>query len=129
MTSQELDELEKLCDGATPGEWSWKNIEGDDTVLYANTTRSFFGILNAIAVEGADATETDKALLAASRTAVPQLIAEVRRLTDALSKAEKCIYDTETYMDMGSGKYAYKQIKDYQAHKGGPQPATDEPNT
>ena len=43
--------------------------------------------------------------------------AENERLRAALAAAEKTIYDAETYFDMGSAKYAYKQIKDYQTKK------------
>lgn len=59
--------------------------------------------------------ETEKAEYFRKQSA--DLLAENERLQAALQAAEKCIYDTETYLDLGSGKYAYKAIKEYRSKK------------
>ena len=64
-----LDDLQKLCDAASPGPWQpWDCRLGKDGD-YDVSEDSFF--------------------VAAARTAMPELIAEVRRLREALQK----IYD------------------------------------
>lgn len=73
MTKDELDELKKLCDEATPGPWDAKGIR----LLPDNE-----GCLNL--PDGRDhelyGSLTDMKFIAASRTALPKLIAEVERL-------------------------------------------------
>lgn len=77
MTDTELDEWERLANAATPE--SWERLDADGFPLpgvgYRIVAGSFFE-RNQIAAEG----RRDAAFIAATRTAVPRLIAEVRRL-------------------------------------------------
>ena len=66
MTQQELDALQGLCDGATSGPWRL----GDDADIFAGNV-DIAHLLNSL---------PDADFIAASRTAMPALIAEVRRL-------------------------------------------------
>lgn len=68
MTTQELDALEALCDGAAPGPWTVDNASGNIKAHNATVAYDTWA-------------EREGAFIAASRTAMPQLIADVRRLT------------------------------------------------
>jgi hypothetical protein len=82
MTDDELGRLEELAAGATPGPWAavcprvnYRIMAGDLYVMEA----------------GPDGVRTadDAAFIAAARSAVPALVAEVRRLRMELEGAEK----------------------------------------
>lgn len=89
MTEAELLELEELCGMATPGPWL---IDGP--CVYAlnehGSNRFSAGIGTGFVQQSrlksertsADEIEADAQLIAAARTAIPELIAEIRRLRD-----------------------------------------------
>lgn len=83
MTEQQLAELEALANAATPGPWQPQDDigygRGIETLAYNEDVGVLFG-------------EADAAFIASARTAVPKLIAEVRRLRKLL---ERC----RPYMD------------------------------
>ena len=83
MTTQEIDALEKLCDGATPG--PWKATGPCSTEFDKVEGPGFSDIAYDITGEG------NAQFIAASRTALPALISEVRRLTERCEAAEKDI--------------------------------------
>lgn len=84
ITSKELDRLQKLCDGATAGPWE---ADGPGTNTYdrvtscvpEHTTEVAYDILH----------DGDALFIAAARTALPELIAEVRRLQERCAAAER----------------------------------------
>ena len=90
MTDAELDRLQVLADAATAGPWG--------TIPPGGPNGAFWGICNRLGMIVAMRLTTSKAdaeFIAASRDAVPALIAEVRRLrtdtewTTAVQKAEQ----------------------------------------
>ncbi len=79
-TPAELDDLQRLCDGATEGPWYlWSGIichdEESDTVLPLPRDEGHGG-----------PKENDAAFITASRTALPRLIAEVRKYREIAEK-------------------------------------------
>jgi hypothetical protein len=84
LSDAELDEIERCCDAATDGPWDavspseaeqargWWVDSSQDAIFL----QDYF-----------DATPTDAAFIAASRTDVPKLIAEVRRLRQVIASA------------------------------------------
>lgn len=85
MTNEELDALQGLCDGATAGEWHTVEVGDNKTpwVVDSHERCVAGGTPGGIGPRANDA-----AFIAASRTAVPALIAEVRRLTARCEAAE-----------------------------------------
>jgi len=79
MTTKELDALQALCDGATAGPW------GSDTECARVYQDIGDGLILAIEIESI----ADCDFIAASRTAMPELIAEVRRLQERCEAAER----------------------------------------
>lgn len=77
MTQQELDALQGLCDGATAGEWHTVEVGDNKTpwVVDSHERCVAGGTPGGIGPRANDA-----AFIAAARTALPELIAEVRRL-------------------------------------------------
>lgn len=76
MTTQELDALQALCDGATPGPW-------DSTLTFRDRyyiKTPSYGVRDFCCLTGDLERKVDADFIAASRTALPELIAEVRRL-------------------------------------------------
>lgn len=86
MTTQELDALQALCDGATAGPWVIVGAYNQfiDSAPESDDPRTIIAEAwqrNAMmdpTVQG----KANLAFIAAARTAMPQLIADVRRLTD-----------------------------------------------
>lgn len=74
MTEQQLADLDALAAAATPGPW-----EQIDSRAYSSGT----GLQVCLCNE----TDADAAFIAAARTAVPALVAEVRRLRHELARA------------------------------------------
>ncbi|MFN7185996.1 MAG: hypothetical protein ACK5VE_06490 [Alphaproteobacteria bacterium] len=74
MTEQELADLDALAAAATPGPW-----EQIDSRAYSSGT----GLQVCLCNE----TDADAAFIAAARTAVPALVAEVRRLRGVVREA------------------------------------------
>lgn len=71
MTAQELDALQALCDGAT--EAPWRAIINREVEQF-RVSNSSWGVCETM-------NDSDAQFIAASRTAMPALISEVRRLT------------------------------------------------
>lgn len=96
MTPSRLAKIKALADAATEGPWGYTyDGSGDYTVGLAkdpqgdgNTIASLYGPVE---------TGTDAAFIAASRTAVPELVAEVERLTALL--ARPCCLDLAAKVD------------------------------
>jgi hypothetical protein len=88
LTEQQLAELEALADAATPGPWDSHDEMGPSTVVFVVGVKHC-AVINALYAwwEGIGEKEaiSNAAFVAASRAAVPALIAEVRRLNDLLS--------------------------------------------
>lgn len=81
MTESELSALQALCDAATPGEWVRNETWGlvDAGCIVETATARGDPRLRIATLSGAGI-EADAAFIAAARTALPALIAEVRRL-------------------------------------------------
>lgn len=79
MTEQELADLDALAAAATPGPW-----EQIDSRAYSSGT----GLQVCLCNE----TDADAAFIAAARTAVPALVAEVRRLQRYEQVVQKMLY-------------------------------------
>ena len=81
MTDDELDRLQALADKVTTGPWG--------TIPPGGPNGPFWGICNRlgmiVAMRLTDR-EADAAFIAASRDVIPALIAEVRRLSEALGR-------------------------------------------
>lgn len=77
----DLDELERLANAATDGPWAAPSprISHWRRDVCSITTNDGMGIANNLV-------DTDAAFIARARTAVPELIAEVRRLREALGE-------------------------------------------
>lgn len=101
--SVDLEELKKLCEMATPGPWSYDQdaefYQGDDE--YA---QSYINIGDArwsspVPMTGGDAAglTNDAEFIAAARTAIPKLIAEIERLKALVEKEPDYCYDAENW--------------------------------
>jgi hypothetical protein len=75
MTEQELQAIEALAAAATPGPWRAETDYRDDTTVLYTAVHEGEGW---VVAEGT--LVHDAAFIAAARTAVPALVAEVRRL-------------------------------------------------
>jgi len=100
MTDAELDRLQVLADAATAGPWG--------TIPPGGPNGAFWGICNRLGMIVAMRLTTSKAdaeFIAASRDAVPALIAEVRRLQEelltAIERTQGSVHD-----------YYYDKIRD-----------------
>lgn len=82
MSSESLDlaALKDLCEKATPGPWG---VVGERSVAPTHTNHSFTSVPCSHLV--------DAQFIAASRSAVPALIAEVERLRGALDQVRRQI--------------------------------------
>jgi hypothetical protein len=99
MDKERLEELKKLCEDATPGPWEVDTNEPftNDMVGVFSPTAKMYAVLFRDQETEDDAeivSPSDAALIAASRTALPELIAEVEFLTKV---AEQAIMSTELY--------------------------------
>ena len=92
MTEPELADLERLCEAATPGPWEVKRCTWADEHFACGicmSEDSECDIVRDTAYEECQhmMARRDADLIAASRTALPALIAEVRRLRSANGSA------------------------------------------
>lgn len=88
MTDEQLAEWERLAAAATPG--PWEAIPTVDADFATIKTRGKLGWMQYHEYDpGIDA--TDAAFVAAAREAVPALVAEVRRLREALRAVERVV--------------------------------------
>jgi len=84
VTEQELADLERIADAATPGPWRAVAMNGVAGVAAPDHMRCYVyihGRIDAVSDETVARWQRDAHLIAAARTAVPALIEEVRRLT------------------------------------------------
>lgn len=100
----DLDAIQKRCDAATPGEWVW-NGGGVVIVVPVPTKRqphrtTTWDVIGAYLSsdpddEGAEVwiADADRDFILASRTDIPALIAEVRRLRSLLCRHCACRAD------------------------------------
>ena len=126
-----LDEIRARCEAATPGPWAEK------TNCHPQCNGEPWGWIsgaNGNITWGGNAGRTDAAFIAHAREDIPYLLAEIKRIqkhaenlrldyVDLLARAEKaekerdkankCIYDAETYFNFGANKFAYRTIKQY----------------
>lgn len=79
MTNEELDALEKLCDGASKAPWTVERLGRyeDHDEVYINLQDDDMELADRI-VSGTNYENAD--FITAARTAMPALISEVRRL-------------------------------------------------
>lgn len=107
LTTSELDELRRLCEAATAGPWAvepgaltagpgeyviWPQNSIDPDA--AETVSAEWG---ACGIHTEDSTEANLAFIAAARSAVPRLLAEVERLREATRPS---VNDDETEASM-----------------------------
>ena len=90
------DEIRARWADVTGVKWRWGE-DDDDTVLFAVSCTSEFARLYSIMVEGADATEADKAAMVAAREDVHYLLSEIDRLTAAKNFAQMVTDITESF--------------------------------
>jgi hypothetical protein len=89
LTGDDLAELRRLCEAASPASWGWMAecallMDGDDEPVFRNTgDRSH------------DPTEADAAFIAASRSAVPRLLDLVPRLRAERDAAAAELYEAK----------------------------------
>lgn len=96
LTSEELEAWARLCEAATPGPWVAHHDDGDVTVWApaceeqrADERRAFISNIGANFQQVSVAFDADDAngdFIAAARTALPKLLAEVRRLRSLLAE-------------------------------------------
>lgn len=86
MMEERIAQLEALCQAASEGPWSW--IEPDRGELWSiEPDICKFGIeANYYPVAGEAPTEDDARFITEARTALPELLAEVRRLREEKSR-------------------------------------------
>ncbi|WP_265560780.1 hypothetical protein [Streptomyces hygroscopicus] len=88
LTDQQLDEIDARAKAATPGPWctdSWEIYQGTEYEAGAE----WIGETCRGRVEGLAQDRADAAFVAAARTDVPQLVAEVRRLRARVAELER----------------------------------------
>lgn len=85
MNQARLNELKKLCDEATPGPWSISYEE----VCYTHTDGKKYSLPSARVNRTMKA--NNNAFIAASRTALPELISEIEYLQKDVIQMETCI--------------------------------------
>lgn len=90
MTDERLAELERLANAATPGPW-FPRWGGEPGYVYSQSAERVIAMLADEQNDGLP--RPNSQLIAAARTAVPELIAEVRRLRAAIeSEAARRAY-------------------------------------
>lgn len=104
MTDQELAAIEARANAATPGPWKAINIpfrSGDNTYSFWEVyhDRDGVGDSGGWYAVGDDYTEITAQFVAATRTDIPALVAEVRRLRaiEAAARAYCATWDQERY--------------------------------
>jgi hypothetical protein len=94
MTDDDLDPLAELVRAATPGPWRWwtscsfRRLSSDATGKAGDVLH---GVIHHDGVADVACSDEDAAFIAAARAAVPELIAEVRRLREALHVADEVL--------------------------------------
>lgn len=83
MTDEQLKELERLASEATPGPWNWDSY--DHVCCPMVRPEDLGNEVCCVSIES-QCRYADGLFIAASRTAIPALVAEVLRLRAALEK-------------------------------------------
>ena len=100
ITNKELDRLQKLCDGATAGPWHTEDVGEPPTRRWVVDARNRCVAGGSAGGTGPRAFDSD--FIAAARTAMPQLIAEVLRLTDENAFLRKAYREKAELMRLAS---------------------------
>jgi len=94
MTDEDLRAAKALCEAATRGPWQWREEYGS-VALHSLTVGPFQSVAMAESCGTQNSSimvdDPDAAFIADARTLVPQLIAEVERLREALDARERTI--------------------------------------
>ena len=85
MTPERLDEIEARANAATQGPWEWHPYMGSGATL-AKPNRPFHELNILKTTDDWPPVAADAEFIAAARTDVPALLAEVRRLQDAVER-------------------------------------------
>jgi len=91
MTNEELGRLERICEAATPGPWEAERIQlsdGTEWWAMAPMSKRLFSVAVITNEHGQTNEASNASFIAASRTALPSLIAEVRRLRERVAELE-----------------------------------------
>lgn len=94
MTPEKLSEWKKLAEAATEGPWKYNEHARDDNVFSGN--RRIADVYGA-RIGGTEQNAANATFIAAARTAVPELIAEVERLQRKNEELQGII-DDQKYM-------------------------------
>ena len=86
ITPDDIAELERLCDAATEGPWITGNPKSLEFSIVHNRSGRAWELARRIS------RETDAAFIAAARTALPRLLAEVKQLRDAITDCERATW-------------------------------------
>lgn len=100
MTTKELDALQALCDGATAGPWHTEDIGEPPKRRWVVDARHRCVAGGTAGGLGPRAFDAD--FIAAARTAMPTLIAEVRRLTSEGEFLRKAYREKASLMRLAS---------------------------
>ena len=112
ISDERIDELERLANNATPGEW---RVEIEDGDVWGISSFASNGQRMRRIVETDcgyyNPKMPDAAFIAASRTAVPELCAEVRRLRKELrwQAQETLLLSPQDYFDKANLPLEYKK--------------------
>lgn len=80
MTDDDLDRIEALCEQATPGPWAFRDYRPD-----YNRGAEPYGVEGEYQVAAVWESPDDARLIATARTAIPALVAEVRKVRAAIT--------------------------------------------
>lgn len=90
MTDVELAELERLADAATPGPWE-ANSDHHNNVYVDAMNQGELGLKVQLLDLNMQGNEEDAAFIAASRTAIPALLADLREARASLGEARQLL--------------------------------------
>ena len=94
----DLDAIEVLCVAATPGRWEpYFTIHGDPHVTQVG--RGAFGVVASIATSPGDYGRANAEFIAAARTDLPALVAELREARTQLAKSDARGMNAEAELD------------------------------
>lgn len=88
MTTKRLDEIEARANAATQGPWEWHPYMGSGATL-AKPNRPFHELNILKTTDDWPPVAADAEFIAAARTDVPALLAEVRRLQAAVERVRE----------------------------------------